>query len=1354
MLASTWLDLVIGVDLHFELVPPVMAPVPFPHPFVGLVFDPWGLLGGLVISNVMSVATGGSLQGPVLINLMPATTTGTDAKNWMLLPHFIIPPGVMWAPMVRVPKPSIIPGKPIGLELPIPPPGDAVVITGSKTVHAMGANLCRLGDIALSCSDPIRLPTAAILTIPKGMPVLVGGPPALDLMAAAFALIKCKWVANRLHKLVNRIKNARLRNLLNRVVCFFTGHPVDVATGRVMTQATDFELPGPLPLQFERVYASSWADRASPVGRGWSHSLDQAVWLEPGKVVYRAEDGREIELDTFELPGRMLQPGQESFEPLNRLLFRCLDGHRWEVESAEGLVHEFAPVAGDADPAMARLTRKRSRQGHAITLHYDGKGCLTWVQDSGGRIVRFEHDEAGHLTQVSLPHPTQPGWLPHTRYIYSPEGDLVEVVDPLGHRTRYEYVGHLLVRETDRTGLSFYFGYDGTGPGAYCIRTWGDGGIYDHEIDYDKVNRVTFVTDSLGATTTYEMNVANAVVKVIDPRGGETRYEYNDVLWKTEEVEPAGGATRYEYDARGNCTKSTGPDGATVQVEYDARNVPIRAVNPCGEEWQWVYDAQGQLVERIDPLGETTRYEYDKGMVVTITEASGVTTAEYDDSRNLRRVQGPSEAETSYVYDALGRMVVKRSPARVAERLHYDACGRLVTVEQPDGNVWRLAYDGEGNLTEIQDHHQRVRMRYGGYHQMVSRQEAEDTTLFRYDSEGRLVAIENEAGEIYQYELDSCGRAGLERGFDGGCWKYERDAAGRVIKLRKPSGAEARLIYDAMGRLVEVRRSDSAVERFRYRKDGALIEAENSTIQVKFERDALGRVVREMQGGHWVESSYERGARTWVASSLGVHSAIMRDERRSVVAMTAGRGVDEWRVELSRDAFGLETERKLSSGIVSTWARDALGRPRHRGVAHSNNVLFGVEYQWAPGSRLVALIDTERGTTAFHFDERSRLVGAKLPGGRIDRREPDRIGNIYRAQDQRDRTYSDGGILRGAGETRYTHDLDGNLTQKVLPDGATWSYSYNAAGCLKEVERPDGTRVTFAYDALGRRVSKRWGENEVWWLWDRHVPLHEISTRAEPITWLFEPESFAPIAKIEGDRHYDILCDHLGAPTVVLDEAGVVTWRARLDIHAAVQPEIAETECPWRWPGQYEDQETGLYYNRFRYYDPEADRYISQDPLGPVGGLNLYSYAADPLTWSDPLGLQPDPPPPPTPMGNTLPGWDGGKTQGWFVYPDGTERHLISGYDGPSKFTQGIPGMNGNIKSHVEAHAAALMRQYELSKATLYINRVPCPGVRGCDALLARMLPEGVQLEIIGPNGFKKTYTGLPDPKLKPKGCS
>ena len=95
----------------------------------------------------------------------------------------------------------------------------------------------------------------------------------------------------------------------------------------------------------------------------------------------------------------------------------------------------------------------------------------------------------------------------------------------------------------------------------------------------------------------------------------------------------------------------------------------------------------------------------------------------------------------------------------------------------------------------------------------------------------------------------------------------------------------------------------------------------------------------------------------------------------------------------------------------------------------------------------------------------------------------------------------------------------------------------------------------------------------------------EPGTAEYPITWLFEPESFAPLAKLVGDDRHAIVTDHLGAPKAMYDAAGDKVWSATIDAYGDLRDvEGTRPACPFRWPGQYEDAETGLYYNRFRYY--------------------------------------------------------------------------------------------------------------------------------------------------------------------------
>jgi RHS repeat-associated protein len=100
------------------------------------------------------------------------------------------------------------------------------------------------------------------------------------------------------------------------------------------------------------------------------------------------------------------------------------------------------------------------------------------------------------------------------------------------------------------------------------------------------------------------------------------------------------------------------------------------------------------------------------------------------------------------------------------------------------------------------------------------------------------------------------------------------------------------------------------------------------------------------------------------------------------------------------------------------------------------------------------------------------------------------------------------------------------------------------------------------------------------------------------------------------------LTDTLGVPMMMTDARGRVAWSASVRTYGELHHVKGSAQaCPFRFQGQYEDAETGLHYNGYRYYDPAAGRYISQDPLGLAGGIAVYAYCADPLGWIDPLGL-------------------------------------------------------------------------------------------------------------------------------------
>ena len=234
------------------------------------------------------------------------------------------------------------------------------------------------------------------------------------------------------------------------------------------------------------------------------------------------------------------------------------------------------------------------------------------------------------------------------------------------------------------------------------------------------------------------------------------------------------------------------------------------------------------------------------------------------------------------------------------------------------------------------------------------------------------------------------------------------------------------------------------------------------------------------------------------------------------------------------------------------------------------------------------------------------------------------------------RKYLQGGKIEQSGEWHFEYDKDGQLTEKYKGSGKWWDtkrerwrYEWNQNGTLKAVKTPHRMNwVEFTYDALGRRLSKLASEY-THWVWNGNVPLHEWNSGREwkgdgwqhyeldLRTWLFEEESFVPMALLLNGKAYSIVTDQLGTPTEAYNAEGEEVWRRRLDMNGKILEEVYDRNAPYSdriripflFQGQYYDHETELAYNRFRYYSPELGRYISEDPIGlDSGTLALHSY--------------------------------------------------------------------------------------------------------------------------------------------------
>lgn len=1067
----------------------------------------------------------------------------------------------------------------------------AAEIQGKQAFH----NAAAVAASLLLGKDPSVTPCFGAL-ITGDPQVVIGGIPLPSTLSTLSAFKKVLTPVTRINSVVEIFyalsrgssPMGRTSNAHPRERCVFTGHPVDVVNGRLVLDACDLELPGALPLRLDRSYSSTWSTRCTALGRGWSHSFDEAVWPEHHHLVYRTSDGRELELPI---------PDDEIHLPRHRLTLRRLADDRWQIEDHHGLRRDFAAIHGDPHPGLSRLIERRDRLGHTLRCTHDEHARLIAIQADGDRELRLHYDETNLLAQIDLPDPDGPGFLPHVRYVYEHE-DLTEIHDALGQVTRYRHHNHRIIEEQLPGGLRFHFAYDSDAPDAACVRTWGDGGILDHRLIFDPARRTTVVINACQETTIYRADPRGLVTEIQDPRGAITRVTHDDHLRPTELVDPLGHVTRREYDPRGNCIRQHAPDGGLTTTTHDGRlDLPVAATDAARGQWRWTHDIHGRLLRATDPLGRSTVHHHDlspetgHAIITTIHPDGRSERRTLDTAGRLLRVDLSDGTSIQHTLDRRGRLRRSVDERGRIETRDYDLLGRLTRHTLPDGQQRHYSHDPAGQVIRACDPRSDLRCTYTGLGWLATCGEgnAPPLTLER-DLEGRLTRIAGPAGTLLRIERDPAGRVRLTVDALGVRRRFTRDRCGRVLELRPGGEPAIRFTRDAAGRILEVEHGEGR-ERIHdlhtYRPDGALRSAvrhhpDGVVNIIERELDPLGRVLLERQDEHTIRAEYDlHGRLVRLRSSLGADLRYSHDERGLTRVEQAQTG---WAIGFERDRDGRERARHLPGEVLSWWQHDRDGRPLEHGLiaARPPQIHRQRRYTWAADHGLHAVDESTR--------RRPVHLEALAPPRELE------------------------------------HDPAGRRIRTELSDGTVFEYHYNCAGELASVSRP-GLTIEHRHDALGRRVSRTRNGALTRWLWHGDVPLHELGDH-EPITWVFEPDRFTPIARLADTRHA-IVGDHLGTPIALLDPRGQLAWSAEFDAHHQPRPTRGDpTLCPFRFPGQLADPDTGLAYNRFRDYDPLTRRYLRPDPLGLLGGLDLHAHVDDPRTETDVLGLSLDNPAP------------------------------------------------------------------------------------------------------------------------------
>ncbi|WP_241077708.1 RHS repeat domain-containing protein, partial [Pseudomonas viridiflava] len=303
-------------------------------------------------------------------------------------------------------------------------------------------------------------------------------------------------------------------------------------------------------------------------------------------------------------------------------------------------------------------------------------------------------------------------------------------------------------------------------------------------------------------------------------------------------------------------------------------------------------------------------------------------------------------------------------------------------------------------------------------------------------------------------------------------------------------------------------------------------------------------------------------------------------------------------------------------------------------VEHAYNPIHR-RYQYDPAGELVRTLDKLRGEIKYEYEANGQLH-SRDTGKLVDSEEfrYDAAANRLNFNTSRFDHVKDNRLKQWR-DQEYSYDAWGNLIEKRSGLAKWQTFTYDCENRLVRAETMLNSQLhstgTYQYDSLGRRIGKTSitdGKTEHKnFLWQGLRMLREEQPGQSSL-YIYEPGSYAPLSRVdqkEGETEnkvYYFHTDQIGTPLEMTDIDGQIVWQATYKAWGSLEAlTVNEVEQNLRFQGQYFDEETGLHYNTFRYYDSEVGRFITQDPIGLEGGFNLYQYAPSAIGWIDPKGL-------------------------------------------------------------------------------------------------------------------------------------
>lgn len=780
------------------------------------------------------------------------------------------------------------------------------------------------------------------------------------------------------------------------------------------------------------------------------------------------------------------------------------------------------------------------------------------------------------------------------QFAYNTRGLLTAATDAAGRQRTYTY---------DTNNIDLLQVRQATAAGSDLLATLSG---------YTAQHLPSTVTDAAGQSTAMTYNAAGQMLTVTNAKAETTTYAYDSSGYLTSVTGPMSATVTYAYDGYGRVQTVTQPDGYAVATTYDALNRVTRATYPDGTFDAVTYDKL-DVGERTDRAGRVTRYFYNRSRQLTaVRDPLGrVVRQEWCGCGQLTALVDGNDQRTVWTRDARGRVATEVRADAATTAYTYDLAGRVHTVTDPKGQITTYSYTLDGQIATVAYTNATV---------------ATPGVTFTYDAAypRTTTMVDGIGTTTYTYKTPGQLGAGQTATVDGALSNdviaYTYDELGRVLtRTINGSANSVTWSFDALGRVTN---ETNVLGSFAYTYDGATPRVATAT--------------------------YPNGQTTTYT-----YRPTTEDARLQTIQHRYPGGTTLSQFDYTYDAVGnIRTWRQQADATAVQWtygydAADQLVQAVKATTAATPTILqrFGYEYDAAANRTAEQIDDVAMGAT---HNSRNELV-SQQPGGALvfagTVNEPASVSLASRAVPVTAAGAFTGSAAVGGGTSTVViaaTDSNGNTATQaysVTQTGASKTYTYDANGNMTG----DGTR-TFEWDAENRLVAVNIGTHRSEFsydgLWRRARSIEKESgagVGAASLLWDSTRLIEERLDTSEVNRFFDaseshngtaryLTRDHLGSIRQVTDAAGAVVTQNEYDPYGRLTRVGGTEDGRFGYTGQYEHRPSGLTLAPLRGYDAGLARWSNEDPIGLLGGTNLYAYVENsPLVRVDPMGLCSDP---------------------------------------------------------------------------------------------------------------------------------